>query len=749
MQNTKISQYNTLHEFNGHKAERGTDAGIEKNNYRLVEDDEGNKFYEMDMNKTNDKILFDVDDLSIIQTLSIPQKITVFNEETEEYDEELTIKTKIPTWYKDTNGYICTHGFKNSKGKRETIYLHRHLMGEKFTKDRYIDHINRNKADNRRINMQIISQSQQNNNQGLRKGKKTIMDILQPNRDKANDNNIKGLKTCFGWYDKEHLFHSLPNYLEYKKADKNFGEYFCVYSKMIKKTDDNGKTKTVSIKTTKSNELPILYKFREALLIRHNIIKDNWDFQTDGIFGIDGQQMMNLDELEKHNRNTISYFTNETESNIIFNKCKMSKKEYLVDCKKLTEGLTKNYKYVPERKWQRQERVDYLAQLFKSHTNNKLSNNGYDNLYKMVDKHYINSKDTNIEKSTKYDNNIIEQLMDEQENYRGKTEEIDINKIKKRNRQKYDQSKYYKKKESNPNEEVNDIINNIYFNDTESDGEYEVIRICKIKSPRASNIKKEKHKKINDNPLDNIINREKHKPLNNHLNKKVSCDYCNKKMSKDSLKRHINENCTKNPMLKNKIEEKQNNYNEISHKAKIARTNYFKMRTYDDDDIRDIQQIFDDGLMNKISLAQKYKIDRNVITKMVNKEINPFDCMSELEIDEYFETNVLNKKLKKAKTTNNSEDTKKDAHAKNTSIGKRKTDFDTLIQILLQKGKINYKKMSTIYKNKDGTPVNEHMCRAMCSGRTKLFEEEFDDNDEMDYETYQNIITTKAPNKKL
>ena len=72
-----------------------------------------------------------------------------------------------------------------------------------------------------------------------------------------------------------------------------------------------------------------------------------------------------------------------------------------------------------------------------------------------------------------------------------------------------------------------------------------------------------------------------------------------------------------------------------------------------------------------------------------------------------------------------------------------------MIEMLKKKGKVNYKKMSTMFQNKDGEPVNEHSCRAICSGRTKIFEDELENNDDFTYEDYQKIINTKAPNKKI
>ena len=72
-----------------------------------------------------------------------------------------------------------------------------------------------------------------------------------------------------------------------------------------------------------------------------------------------------------------------------------------------------------------------------------------------------------------------------------------------------------------------------------------------------------------------------------------------------------------------------------------------------------------------------------------------------------------------------------------------------MIEMLKKKGKLNYKKMSSMFQNKDGEPISEYSCRAICSGRTKIFEDELENNDDFTYEDYQKIINTKAPNKKI
>lgn len=230
---------------------------------------------------------------------------------------------------------------------------------------------------------------------------------------------------------------------------------------------------------------------------------------------------------------------------------------------------------------------------------------------------------------------------------------------------------------------------------------------------------------------------------------KINCEYCGNEMSKNAYKRHLNENCKENPQTKitdvkeiNKIDKQIIDDKIISH-AKKARTQYFKKRTYNDDNIRDIQQAFDDRKMNKKQLANKYKIDRNVIADIVSKKINPFDKMDNDEIDKYFQNRVIEKKQKKSNITNLDNEELKINHAQKTSLGKRSIELNDIIKILQYKGKFSsYKKMSEELKIKTnkGIYASEHICKAICGGRTQIFEEEFKNIDNMTYEKYLKII---------
>jgi hypothetical protein len=121
-------------------------------------------------------------------------------------------------------------------------------------------------------------------------------------------------------------------------------------------------------------------------------------------------------------------------------------------------------------------------------------------------------------------------------------------------------------------------------------------------------------------------------------------------MSKNAYNRHLKEYCKENTdiVAKQNMARKQIEYDPVYHKAKIARTNYFKKRSYTDDRIREIQKIFGEQPNTQIqSIAYKYKMDRNVVSKIKSGEIIPLDNMSDKDIDEYFIYKILNKNEKK------------------------------------------------------------------------------------------------------
>jgi hypothetical protein len=133
--------------FSGHKVTMGKTAGTVYNPYYKVYDENDNEQTEFYVMKCSDNSLF------------------YFSEKSKKY-----IVGK--TWFKMQNGYIST--VIKKENKKEGLYLHQLIakteMGE-GKEGQSVDHINRNKMDNRIENLRWATQSEQNSNTDKRKRK--------------------------------------------------------------------------------------------------------------------------------------------------------------------------------------------------------------------------------------------------------------------------------------------------------------------------------------------------------------------------------------------------------------------------------------------------------------------------------------------------------------------------------------------------------------------------------------------------
>ena len=112
-------------------------------------------------------------------------------------------KVKQYTWYENKYGYVETA--KYQKGKHKRVFLHRLIMGVNDVNwlDVIIDHISRNKLDNRKSNLRIVSNTQNQFNRGLRSDNESgITGVSFDKRDnvwKACINYMKK-RICLGSY---------------------------------------------------------------------------------------------------------------------------------------------------------------------------------------------------------------------------------------------------------------------------------------------------------------------------------------------------------------------------------------------------------------------------------------------------------------------------------------------------------------------------------------------------------------------
>jgi hypothetical protein len=138
-------EHEILESYDGIIGKLGRFSGIEKNEYWLVKNKISNEeYYLMDCGKSH---LTKIDKNSIEKILDNKRSWTICH-----------------------NGYVFT---KNNDGKQ--IYMHAFLMnhsGHGLTKRNLtVDHINRDKLDNRICNLRLANQTEQNQNTGKRERK--------------------------------------------------------------------------------------------------------------------------------------------------------------------------------------------------------------------------------------------------------------------------------------------------------------------------------------------------------------------------------------------------------------------------------------------------------------------------------------------------------------------------------------------------------------------------------------------------
>jgi hypothetical protein len=205
--------------FNGHTKSLGRYVNIEKNPYVIChyEEKPDEKFCIMYCEKSAYTFL-SIDDIDYVLT---PNSCSTCGSE-----------NKKLTWYLLKNGYIGAHVDDT------IVYLHYHILEKYKAKPSdfvSVDHINRNKLDNRPVNLRWATQSEQNQNTDKRKRKYNAQEL--PEQIQQSD---------------------LKKYVVFYRNVENGGvrEYFKIESHPIQND-------CVWI-GTKSQKIDILEKLREA-----------------------------------------------------------------------------------------------------------------------------------------------------------------------------------------------------------------------------------------------------------------------------------------------------------------------------------------------------------------------------------------------------------------------------------------------------------------------------------------------------
>ena len=183
--------------FDGHVPKLGKSAGKVLNPYWLVKlknpsaDEQEKEFYAM---------YCEVDSICYFSKESLDK--ILFSEQTGD----------VPTWFLVHNGYIASHYHINKMRTMHQVVMNR------FDKDdakNSIDHINRNKPDNRLSNLRITTQSEQNKNKDKQARQKNACEL--PAGLKQSD------MPKLLYYQKEYLNKETGRYRDYFVIDRHPG----------------------------------------------------------------------------------------------------------------------------------------------------------------------------------------------------------------------------------------------------------------------------------------------------------------------------------------------------------------------------------------------------------------------------------------------------------------------------------------------------------------------------------------------
>lgn len=152
--------------------------------------------------------------------------------------------------------------------------------------------------------------------------------------------------------------------------------------------------------------------------------------------------------------------------------------------------------------------------------------------------------------------------------------------------------------------------------------------------------------------------------------------------------------------------------------------------------------------MSAVSVSKKYSSFKNKVNgKGITADVvkNIWSGKSKLFTHEF--TNNIKITYEKyleiisQKNTNNKERVA-------SGISNRSVKFDTVIEIVLLKGKDSAKNIGKMFFTKTGKPVPSDTVNKILSGKTKLYEYEFTDDSKLNYNQYKKIVETSVKDLK-
>ena len=263
-------KWEILSYFNGHEATKGCKSGNDNiNPYVLVMNEDKEKYCILELSNTNYTII--------------------------SYDTINAVKKYNTSWFLSNNGYVT--GTINGKN----IYLHQYLLNYHGNGkgQNSIDHINRNKLDNRLENLRIVDQSIQNINREKMTRKSNAQELPHI------ISNVDLPK--FVYYSKEILYKGTTN--------ETYRDFF-----RIEKHPNLEKS---CISTTKSMKVSILEKLKEAKKILIDL--DNKEYIQEK----KNPNYIQLQECKRNDKNYIFVFdrrTNDERQNLRYSFLKTENK---------------------------------------------------------------------------------------------------------------------------------------------------------------------------------------------------------------------------------------------------------------------------------------------------------------------------------------------------------------------------------------------------------------------------------------